>query len=965
MANCVTPEELVAYNQGKLSPEQLNEISDHLDRCASCALAASRVDSEADDLMRDLRAAGKSASKQVPSAGSEMATPRRVGEYELLDELGRGGMGVVYRARDRRLGRVVALKLLAGGTFADSSRRQRFRWEAEAVARLRHPGIVQIYEVGEHETPTGERYPFIALELVDGDSLSALLSTGPLTPAAAAMRVEEVARAAHCAHAHGIVHRDLKPTNVLLAADGKALLCDFGLAKAADGDGVRTETGIVVGTPEYMAPEQATGSKDIGPAADIYGLGALLYEALTGRPPFRGPTALDTMRLVLNEEPVPVRRLQPGVPRDLETICLKCLEKQPERRYRTAEDLADDLHRFVAGEPIRAVPTGPITRASKWVRRRPGLATMWAALALAIVAGVSGISWGLVRANRALAAERTQRQQAETSVALLESVFRRLDPLALGNDSIRDQLIGEMKRAEERVAQDFATAPLVRARLRMTLGITELGLGEPARAADLFQAVLDERESLLGTDHRDTWEARNRLAWAYRDLGRPADAIKLFESVRTWRESHLGADDPDTLDTFNGLAGAYHEAGREKDALDLWQKAFSISSRTRGPDHSDTAILEGNVALSYQALGRNAEAIPMLESLRDRQTKLLGAEHPRIFTLFNNLAAAYLAENQTDKAVPLFEQVYAQRLKKLGPNHQETLTALNNVAAGYHAEGRFADAVRSCERARDQLALALGPEHPNALALDGNLAWFYRDAGRQDDAAKLFARTRQTMDKALGAEHPFALDVATGCGQCQRDAGQFTEAITTLQDVLRARRKAAGLENADTLETMTILAGTLVDATRFEEALPLYREVIAVQERTLPADHTNTLKTRVDLASCYLQMHRFAQAESLLRPCLAAQEKSEPQAPSTFYTQSLLGASWLGQGQYAAAEAPLLAGYAGLNKVRRWLAAPLKVQLVQAAERLVKLYELTGNKSGADKWRREVESAKKNVAVLE
>jgi hypothetical protein len=182
---------------------------------------------------------------------------------------------------------------------------------------------------------------------------------------------------------------------------------------------------------------------------------------------------------------------------------------------------------------------------------------------------------------------------------------------------------------------------------------------------------------------------------------------------------------------------------------------------------------------------------------------------------------------------------------------------------------------------------------------------------------------------------------------------------------LRARKKAAGLENADTLESMTILAGTLVAARRFEEALPLYREVIAVQERTLPANHTNTLKIKVDLAFCYLQMHRFTDAESLLRSCLAAQEKGEPQAPSTFYTQSLLGASLLGQGQYAAAEAPLLAGYAGLDKGRRRLAAPLKVQLVQAAERVVKLYELTGNKSGADKWRHEVETARKNATISE
>jgi eukaryotic-like serine/threonine-protein kinase len=316
--------------------------------------------------------------------GEGQAFPEVPG-YEVLGVLGHGGMGVVYRARQLRADRVVALKMIRAVEPAGEQDRLRFRIETEAVARLQHPNIVQLYEAGE-----AAGRPYFSLEFCAGGSLEQRLKTWRPTPAEAARLVEALARAVHYAHLRGVVHRDLKPANVLLDTEGRPKVTDFGLAKRLDAEAREvSRTGAVLGSPSYMAPEQAAGKvRDTGPAADVYALGALFYACLTGRPPFAGATTLDTLHQVLHDEPPPPSRFA-RVPRDLETICLKCLEKEPERRYADAEALADDLGRFLRGEPVRARPAGRLERAAKWVRRNPAVAALLAAVALALAAGAA------------------------------------------------------------------------------------------------------------------------------------------------------------------------------------------------------------------------------------------------------------------------------------------------------------------------------------------------------------------------------------------------------------------------------------------------------------------------------------------------------------------------------------------------------------------------------------------------
>jgi WD40 repeat protein/tRNA A-37 threonylcarbamoyl transferase component Bud32 len=316
--------------------------------------------------------------------------------YEIEGELGRGGMGVVYRAREVRLNRACALKMVLAGAHASPEARVRFLVEAEAVAKLHHPNVVQIHRIGE-----ADGLPFLELEYIAGGTLAAAIAGTPWPARRAAELVEPLARALAEAHGRGLVHRDLKPGNVLLEPDGTPKIIDFGLAKALGAEGGLTATDSVVGSPSYMAPEQAGGNaKSVGPAADVYSLGAILYELLTGRPPFRGATVLETLEQVKTAEPVPPSRLVPRLPRDVETVCLKCLQKDPARRYGSAAALAEDLRRFRAGEPILARPVGAAERAARWCRRNPVVAGLLAALLLVLGGGLAVVTALYVRADR-------------------------------------------------------------------------------------------------------------------------------------------------------------------------------------------------------------------------------------------------------------------------------------------------------------------------------------------------------------------------------------------------------------------------------------------------------------------------------------------------------------------------------------------------------------------------------------
>jgi WD40 repeat protein len=521
-SGCVSDHDLKAFVLGEL-PERLAEtVARHLELCPGCDARARRWDDVADGAIQALRGAAppptlahdRTADPPTDPGAAAAVEPSSPPGFTLLTELGRGAGGVVYRARQQQPERVVALKCLRDGPNPGAEQRARFLAEADAIARLHHPHIVQVHAVGEHH---GQ--PFLCLEYLAGGTLAGKIHGEPQPPREAARLLILLAGAVQHAHEQGVIHRDLKPANVLLTADGTPKVSDFGLARF--GRPELTATGAIMGTPSYMAPEQARGDNAaVGPAADVWALGAILYELLTGRPPFRGVSVLDTLKQVAECEPVPPARLQPGVPRDLDVICLKCLEKNPAKRYGSAGELAEDLERFLGGRPTKARPVGRVERAWRWCRRNPAVAGLLAAVALVVVLGTA-TSWYL--------AVDALREKGRADAKTVEAE----DNAAEARAKAREALDNEQKAQAnaERAKANAAAAEANAAEVRRRLG--ELCVSNGVRLADegdLFAALLWFAEPLVqdaGNPHAEAM-ARLRLAASWRYAPRPTLTQVLF-----------------------------------------------------------------------------------------------------------------------------------------------------------------------------------------------------------------------------------------------------------------------------------------------------------------------------------------------------------------------------------------------------------------------------------------------------
>jgi tetratricopeptide (TPR) repeat protein len=938
---------------------------------------------------------GNAHTTRLPSTGlaSELPVPLpervAVPGYEVFEVLGRGGMGIVYKALQLRLERIVALKMILHAEHASAAHRQRFLAEARAVARLQHPNIVQIHEVGEHQD-----LPFFSLEYCSGGTLAEKLDGTPWEATRAAELVGTLARAVQAAHEAKVVHRDLKPANVLLTADGTPKITDFGLAKHLDRPAA-TQTGAVIGTPSYMSPEQAGGQKEVGPAADVYALGAILYELLIGRPPFRAATPLDTVMQVASQEPVAVRRLQPAVPRDLETICHKCLEKDPKRRYESAAALAEDLRRFEVGEPLAARPVRGPARLWRWARRKPALAGLVATLLLALVGTVIGVSLFAWQAEMGRREQSKRLGQIKKANEILTSVFRDLDPEAEEKSEVplRAQLGERLDQAAALLEGEAVGDPLAVAGLQDVLGQTLRNLGYPARAIPLHTKALRTFETQLGPDHPDTLSSMNNLASAYQDAGQLDKAVSLFEQTLERRKAKLGPDDPDTLNSMNDLARAYRDAGQLDRALPLHEqdlarskvrlepddphiltcmtnlaeayreagqldKAVALHEQTLekvkaklGPDHSRTLISMNNLALAYRAAGQLDKAVALHEQELEKSKAKYGPDHPGTLTSMDNLAGAYQDAEQLDKALPLFEQALQKRRARLGPDHLDTLISMSNLGKAYQEAGQLDKAVPLFEQCLEKAIANLGPDHPHTLISMNNLALAYQASGRFDKAVPLHEQEVEKSKAKFGPDHPGTLTSMSNLANAYRATGRMEKALPLLEQVLQKRRTKLGPDHPRTLSSVHRLATALEETKQPDRALALWRDLLAGQSQRLSADHPDRAATLTGLGRCLLHVGKPAEAEPLLREALAVQEKKQPDAWTTFDTQSLLGGSLLEQRKYAAAEPLLLTGYQGMEKRQAKIPFPDKVYLKEGLERLIQLYEAIGKKGQAEKWR--------------
>jgi tetratricopeptide (TPR) repeat protein/tRNA A-37 threonylcarbamoyl transferase component Bud32 len=829
------------------------------------------------------------------AAGPPIAELPQVPGYELETVLGHGGVGIVYKARHLRLNRPVALKMLLAGAYARAEELERFLREAEAVAGLRHPNIVQVYDAGGQDGR-----PYFTMELIESGSLAQKAAGTPQPARQAAALLATLADAVQVAHAGGIVHRDLKPANILLAADGTPKIADFGLARRLEGGAGLTRSGTPMGTPSYMAPEQALGkTAALGPAVDIYALGAILYELLTGRPPFRGETAAETIQQVIAEEPVPPARLRAGLPRDLETICLKCLHKEPSGRYASAQALAEDLRRFDRGLPITARPASRLERLRRWARRRPAVAALSGALLAATLLLIASLLAGIVlttdaldqaraaeqsaldqrvAAEKAAAAERDARQvaqkrlgQIEKAKDILASIFRDLNPRmeVKGGTPLLAQLGQRLDQAAVLLEGEAVGDPLLVARLQVELGTVQVALGYPKRAITLFSKAHQVLEAQLGADHAETLAAVDGLAQAYSEAGRPAEALPLLTQALAKRQAHLGTDHPTTLSIMNNLAVAYQADNQLARAIPLFEQALAKQKARLGADHVDTLTTMSNLAVAYAAAGQPARAVPLFEEALAAQKVRLGAGHAETLATLSSLAAAYQADGQLARALPLFEQALAGQKAKLGTDHADTLGTMADLATAYQASGQPARAVPMLEYVVQKREEQVGPNNAATLSAQLNLGEAYAVVGKTEAAWPLFAQVLDRSQTHLGPGHRITLAVRKQLAATYKAAGQLTKAVPHFEQALEQYQTYLGPDHPETLKIANDLALAYLSLAQWTKAVPLLERTVKQMQDRLGADDPTTNKTMANLAMAYLVTGQTGKAVPLLEAVLA------------------------------------------------------------------------------------------------
>jgi serine/threonine protein kinase/tetratricopeptide (TPR) repeat protein len=820
--------------------------------------------------------------------------------YRIVRELGRGGMGVVYLAHQASLNRLVAVKLVRAGVDADDPEVDRFRAEAQAVASLQHPNVVQVFEVDAHEGR-----PYFTQEYLGGGDLAGRINGTPWPAQKAADLVESLARAVQYAHERGIVHRDLKPANILFAGpDDLATpkITDFGIAKRLDSRSDRTKTGAIVGTPSYMAPEQAAGmSKEVGPRADVYALGAILYELLTGRPPFKAPTAMETVQQVVRDDPIPPARLVPRMPRDVETICLKCLEKSPARRYATASDLASDLERYLTDTPILARPAGVWHRTFKWCKRRPAVAALVlvsasAAIALAMIGSISH-----VRIKSALATAETNLSRAVAKVDRLAELADERLGLIPRMEHEQKIVLEEALASYEDFLRERSRDPVVRAgaaKVYRLLAGVELELGNAARAEKLAreglalsQALVDEWPKNMEYQ-RNLLRSRNAVAHVLRETDRPDEARRLYQQALSIAQ-RTTAEEPDDPVNQDLLASANYNMGlvlqvvqdyeesaaSHRDAIRHWTELTRRVPKNAEYQHDLGAAHQslGAVLLDMQLLAESCEAYETALTCKRRVQEVdddfaqlpafrieTGRIHRMLGTIRQRQGDLAAAEASCREAFQWAESL-ARDYPRVPVFQAELATSCGSLSGVLEASGRQSEA-QSLRRETLEHWMRIVERFPGSDQNLEHLAVSHDQIGQLHqqlgDAAKAEAHFRQAiaiygeLRRRLPLKQAFIaarVGVQARHSSALADLGRFDEAVQMREETLQIIQSLANEEPAyrvDYAQQLTDVANLLSQVGDHARAEELYAEGVAVMEG-LAKESPEDARTLGNLAHTY------------------------------------------------------------------------------------------------------------------
>jgi len=809
--------------------------------------------------MEEERAIAGGGAK-VEARGDGLGPEREIGPYRLLRLLGEGGMGTVFLAEQTApMKRLVALKLIRPPALT-GERLRRFEAERHALARMSHPHIAAVYDAGESERGR----PYLAMEYVPGEPITEYCDRLRLPIRERLELFAAVCEGVQHAHQKAVLHRDLKPTNVLVTdVEGRPLpkIIDFGIAKALDeplvAGGALTQGPLFVGTLAYLSPEaieRRGGEDDLDTRTDVYSLGVLLFELLTGVAPFGSDTALEALRQILEGElPAPSRALRAlasaereriavlrgidpaghlrALAGELDWIVLRAMHRDRDRRYASAADLAEDLRRHLRFEPVAAGPPGGAYRARKFVRRHRALVVAGAIAALALAGGLVARSLEAARANREAARANLEAATARQVADFLVDVFAGTDPAETrGADLTARELLD---RGERRARSELGEKPDLQARLfdeiggvyqrlglfdraaelfeealalrRETFGeesaeyaesLQDLGgladaRGELAAAEAIYRRVLSLRERLLGPDDPAVASVLDDLGWNLQSQGRLAEAEAPAARSLEIRERRLGTDHEDLAGSLMTLAGIRFQTGRAAEAVPLVERALAIQIEQHGADHQDAATARNNLAALYRELGRLDQAEALyLESLPVFERDL-GPDHPNLGTLYNNLGAVAADRGEWAKAVGWHRKAFAVRERGLPPGHALLGLSANNLGYALFGQGELGEARALVERGLAIREEALGPDRPGVAESLTNLGLVALAQGRLEEAGVALRRALAIREAAGQAEHPYTLGVLEGLAALERVQGREPEAEAFRSRVEERRRRAA------------------------------------------------------------------------------------------------------------------------------------------------------------------------------
>jgi tetratricopeptide (TPR) repeat protein len=874
----------------------------------------------AQDLARDdrqLQAAETRVTERDRGVSVERWLPSDIGRYRILRVVGEGGMGVVYEAEQEQPRRTVALKVLKPG-LASPELLRRFELESRALARLQHPAIAHIHEAGTADAGFGPQ-PYFAMELIRGQSLRDYAEAHHLNTGQRLQLMVRICDGVQHAHQRGLIHRDLKPGNILVDETGQPKILDFGVARVTDSDVEttrQTDFGQLVGTLAYMSPEQALGDPlEVDTRSDVYALGVILYELLTGRLPYdlsRQPH--EAARTIQEEDPTPLGSISRVYRGDIETIVSKALEKDKARRYASASGLAADLQRYLKDEPIAARPPSASYQLRKFARRNRALVAGVAAVFVVLIAGIIGSTWEAARARRADQIAQAVNNFLQNDMLAQASAAAQSGPSTKPNPHL--EVRTALDRAAARIGGKFERQPEVEAAIRDTIGQT------------------------------------------YIDLGLYPEARTQLERALELRRRVLGAENPETLKTIRRLGQTATLQGKYPEAEALFRQSLEGQRRVLGPEHSDTLASMNNLAIAYSQEGKYAQAEPLYSQTLEIRRRLLGAEHPDTLRTMNNLALLYQRQGKYAQAEALYSQVLEIERRVLGPEHPNTLMAMNNLAVVYFSyQGKYAQAEALQSQCLEIQRRVLGPEHLDTLYSMNNLALVYGNQGKYALAEALQTQNVEIRRQVLGAEHPDTLRSMRNLANTYQQQGKYAQAEALFRQTLEIQRRVRGLEHPDTLETLWGFASMYQRQGKYGLAETQAAQALAGQRRALGSEHPDTMASASDLALAYQSQGKFADSEALAREAFEFDRKEQPDNWQRFRAESLLGASLAGQKKFVEAEPLLVEGYQGMAERKDHIAVPDWYHLDRAGEWIVQLYQDWGKPDKAAEWHEKLRAA--------